>query len=100
MENKSFKVFYAIEPNFGFGPKPTLARLGETHKVVRTVQAADLEEVYASMQGEVWSPHGEARELIKSLGLKHTSMSVGDVVLDEEAKRYWMVAFIGFEELK
>ena len=33
------------------------------------------------MQGEKWSPKGEARELIKSKGLRHTSMSVGDVMV-------------------
>ena len=32
------------------------------------------------MQGENWSPNGEARNLIGSLGLSHTSMSVGDII--------------------
>lgn len=46
------------------------------------------------MQGENWSPNGEAKELIRPLGLKHTSMSVGDIISDGE--NYWMVAPVGF----
>jgi hypothetical protein len=34
-------------------------------------------------QGENWSPNGEARDLILAKGLRHTSMSVGDVIEDE-----------------
>lgn len=47
------------------------------------------------MQGEIWSPNGEANELIRSKGLFHTSMSVGDCAVDETGKNfssgiYWM----------
>jgi hypothetical protein len=39
------------------------------------------ESTFSLMQGEVWSPNGEARELIESLdGVNHTSMMVGDIV--------------------
>lgn len=34
-----------------------------------------------AMQGEVWSPMGEAREAVLSAGLQHTSMSPGDVIV-------------------
>jgi hypothetical protein len=60
------------------------------------VQADDMEEVFRFMQGEVWSPHGEAREIIKTLGLSHTSMSVGDIIFDPDAHNYWVVKDIGF----
>lgn len=96
---KSFKVYYAKEPNFGFGPKPTLATLDETHQFVKKVIAEDLGEVFFAMQGEIWSPNGEARELITSLGLHHTSMSVGDVIVNETEKTYWLVEPVGFSEL-
>ncbi len=39
---------------------------------------ATLDQMWRELQGERWSPNGEARELIRSKGLKHTSMSVGD----------------------
>ena len=50
------------------------------------------------MQAEVWSPNGEARALVQSKGLGHTSMSVGDVaVVDGKA---FVVASFGFEPLE
>lgn len=62
--------------------------LGVTHVFVRTVEVAapgneGRDIVFNQMQGEVWSPNGEARLLIEYLGLEHTSMSVGDVLVDE-----------------
>jgi hypothetical protein len=48
------------------------------------VEANHLDEVFTKMQGEIWSPNGEARELIQSKGLSHTSMSVGDLVVDDQ----------------
>ena len=48
------------------------------------------------MQGEIWSPNGEAYSLIKKTGT-HTSMSVGDVIeLDGEA---FLVDTFGFRDL-
>jgi hypothetical protein len=62
---------------------PRTGDLAATHVKVRSVEADNLEAVFAGMQGEVWSPNGEARGLIRSLGLQHTSMSVGDIATDE-----------------
>jgi hypothetical protein len=67
----------------------------------------DLEEVFFLMQGEQWSPNGEARELIELLGLRHTSMSVGDLIhridypLRENKNSEWFaVADMGFKPVK
>ena len=46
-------------------------------------EAADKEAVFMHMQGEVWSPNGEARDLISKSGTHHTSMSVGDVLIED-----------------
>ena len=64
------------------------------------IEANDLEDVFFKMQGEVWSPHGEARDLILSLGLHHTSMSINDIVYDVEADKYWLVGVFGFLPLE
>jgi hypothetical protein len=48
----------------------------------------DLEDIYRFYQGENWSPNGEARDLIESKGLHHTSLSVGDVVELDDGSRY------------
>jgi hypothetical protein len=63
---------------------------------VKEVKATDLEEVFQMMQGEVWSPNGEARDLIRGLGLTHTSMSVGDFIEDEDGL-CWKVQGCGFK---
>lgn len=55
--------------------------LRATHTLLGTVACDDVDRLFHVLQGDVWSPNGEARELIESLGLKHTSMSVGDVIV-------------------
>lgn len=54
--------------------------LEKTHILVGTVDKTDPKTVYALMQGEIWSPQGEAALMIRRLGLSHTSMSVGDII--------------------
>lgn len=71
------------------------ARLSFTHRRLWQVEAASLDEVFQVMQGEVWSPRGEARPLIRRLHLSHTSLSVGDVVQAENS-RYWVCNFRGW----
>ena len=72
-----------------------LTWLDVTHRLVRQVEADGLDEVYCQMQREVWSPHGEARGLIRSLGLGHTSMSIGDVVKDSQGD-FWVCNVVGW----
>jgi hypothetical protein len=102
---KTIKIWYMRPDWFRngiMGDKPDPANLAATHIELMTISATDdetdvLNRVYRSCQGEVWSPHGEARELIESKGLEHTSMSVGDViVVDGEAH---MIASVGFDNL-
>jgi hypothetical protein len=57
----------------------------------------NLERIFYQMQGEMWSPNGEARELILSKGLQHTSMSVGDAIVANG--QIWVVAMFGFETI-
>lgn len=88
-----FQIFYARQPTFHpsgkYGtPLLTLQSLQTSHVFVREVEAQTMNGAVWNMQGEVWSPNGEARSLIESLGLGHTSMSVGDVAQDSEGV-YW-----------
>ena len=80
------------------GKMPRVSNLKDTHVMVREFEAEGLMSAYAEMQGEVWSPNGEVHGLIESLGLGHTSMSVGDVI--EGTDRLWMVDVRGFKELE
>jgi len=56
------------------------ANLEKTHVLLGKINESNLETIFCKMQGENWSPNGEAFGLILSKGLKHTSMTAGDVV--------------------
>lgn len=58
------------------------AKLDQTHALLGSIRGGELEDVWIALQGENWSERGEARGLIQGLGLHHTSMSVGDVLVD------------------
>ena len=64
-----------------------------------TIKAKNLEEAFWKMQGENISPNGELRDTIKSLGLKHTSMSVGDVLYWHEKDAHYRVEIVGFKQV-
>lgn len=76
---------------------PKLITLATTHVHLGSIAATDLESIYGMMQGEIWSPEGEANELILNKGLTHTSMHVGDVI--KIGNRAWVVRFMGFTEI-
>ena len=76
---------------------PTLANLEETHVLVGTVDTEDNEEVFMMMQGESWSPKGQANLFIFGLGLRHTSISVGDIV--QRGDTLFLVDGCGFKVL-
>lgn len=71
------EIWYAKNPTFRADP----FHGDETHALVGTIDETNPEEIWAMMQGEAWSPKGEARNLIGNLGLQHTSMSVGDALV-------------------
>ena len=95
----NFKVFYCKEPSFRDDSMPKDMNHFEVGWVfLKDVDAENLEDLFVKMQGEVWSPKGEANDLIKGLGLHHTSMSVGDVAVDENRNIHFC-AMIGWEKL-
>lgn len=59
---------------------PTIKSLKRTHVLLGKVKETNPDKLYKALQGERWSPKGEASQLILSLNLRHTSMSVGDVL--------------------
>jgi hypothetical protein len=68
-----------------------------THKTIGRVGTRNLGEIYKMMQGEIWSPNGQARKMIGRVGLDHTSMSVGDII--QIGSQYHFVDRVGFERL-
>ena len=88
-----YHVYYARRPTFHASGELgastlTLAALPLSHAWLFEIEAASLDDAFRRMQGENWSPQGEARELLQALGLRHTSMSVGDVLRDQDGT-YW-----------
>ena len=97
-----YQVWY-MKPDFfrdGIcGATPDAGNLAATHVHLKDVETdRGLDGVYHTMQGEIWSPNGEARDLIRSKGLEHTSMSVGDVAVDDVGNAH-VVATLGFQSI-
>jgi len=100
----TYQVYYARRPTFRpsgeFGtPVLTVSRLQTSHVHLCEVEAARLDSVFRQMQGENWSPHGEARPMLEKLGLTHTSMSIGDAVRDQEGI-YWECVEWGWRRIE
>ena len=69
-----------------------------THVQMGVVPFEEPEEIYHKMQGDNWSPLGEANQLVRR-NKTHTSMSIGDIVKTPDGK-YQIVAGIGFLDLE
>ena len=98
-----YHVYYARRPTFHAGgelgtPPLTADELRLSHAWLFEIEAASLDDAFQRMQGENWSPNGEARELLQALGLRHTSMSVGDVLRDPDGA-YWECLHQGWRPL-
>jgi len=59
---------------------PDPNNLQNTHVLLGEIKVNNPEDAFNKLQGENWSPYGEARAFIQNLQLKHTSMSVGDII--------------------
>lgn len=103
---QTYKIYYQTQDTFlksmsSFGVSHiTLKDINETHIYLKDIEANSLSEVFRNMQGEIWSPNGEANELIRSKEIRHTSMSVGDVIHETATNKWYAVDMDGFTELK
>jgi len=78
---------------------PDPSKLDATHIFLGAFEADSLEGLFYKMQGEVWSPNGEARPIIRAKGLQHTSMSVGDIAVDQNTWEVHLVDRWGFAKI-
>lgn len=83
----------------GLDLNAVLADLGNTHTRIGRVNETDLSKIFNMMQGEVWSPNGEANTMPAMSKTGHTSMSIGDVIMLPNGSAY-MVDFSGFTNLE
>ena len=88
---KTYNVWYRKEPTYWFDESLKVEDISITCLPVCQMQADCLEEVFKNQQAEVWHPkvEREMTDVIKGLGLCHTSMSVGDVA--EVNGKYYQV---------
>ena len=93
-----YQVWY-MKPSFlrgivGNSPDPN--DLSATHVHLKDIEADSREDALDRMQAGIWLPDGEALDLIKEL--QRTSMTIGDVLVDETDAVY-LVTGIGFSRL-
>ena len=65
---------------------------------MKDIEADNQEDALSRMRAENWSPNDEALDLLKSKGLQHTTMTIGDVLVGESDAVY-IVTGIGFSLL-
>ena len=102
---KKFTIYYQtrfasnmIDAYAAYDGQDVMVKLGDYTRLTE-IRALDMEDAWMKMQGEMWSPMGEARSIIRELGLSHTSMSVGDLLQDEEGT-FYIVAPVGFKKVR
>jgi hypothetical protein len=95
----TFDVYYRKESNFSLDKGLVHGDIADLYVRVASIVAKNLDNVYYKMQGEIWSPKGEAEWLIRTLGLDHTSMSIGDVAHNTKTGEYWQVNRSGWKQV-
>ena len=95
-----YQVWY-MKPSFlrgAVGSAPDPENLAATHVHLHDIEAGDLENALHRMRADVWSPNGEALDLLRSKGLEHTTMTTGDVLVDDSGAVH-LVTALGFSRL-
>jgi hypothetical protein len=85
-----YQIWY-MKPSFlrgVIGSSPDLNNLPATHVHLKDIEADNQEDALPRMRTENWSPNGEALDLLQSKGLLHTTMTIGDVLVDESDATY------------
>ena len=100
----TYRIYYARRPTFHAcgtlgTSRLTVSGLRSSHVRLCEVEADSLDDAWRQMQAEHWSPSGEARPILERLGLTHTSMSVGDVIRDEDGT-YWECLDLGWSPIE
>jgi len=75
------EIWYMRPEQWRFRRPVTNSTLAQTHILLGHIACKSKNRTWALMQGDNWSPRGEANNLIQSKGLQRTSMSVGDVIV-------------------
>jgi len=79
------------------GVLPTPETVPDNYVLIGKVAETNPDKIFHMMQGEIWSPEGQARNMIRQSGTGHTSMSVGDII--HVGGKWLMVDRYGFQDL-
>ena len=105
---KQFVVFYRVRPGpkgyfFESDPNLSAENLMDSHQPFVKVKASSIDKVFEACN-LMWESASDF--VLKSVcafqeshGIKHTSMSVGDVVHDLDEDKYFQCAGVGWEEI-
>lgn len=91
------KIWYQKEFNMRHKDLYNKENIKKSHVCMGSIECKILEDLFECLQAEMWSPNGEARQLVKSRGTDHTSLSVGDIV--EIGNKFYVCEPIGWREL-
>lgn len=97
------EIYYKKNPDFREVSELNKESFKEEYvKLPKNESETDLEEIYTKYNQYSTNPYSEendeGQKTIKSLGLHHTSMSVGDII--KTPKGYYAVANFGFKKIK
>lgn len=109
-ERRVFGAYYARKGNFFYG---MAERMGKTenlypktreeferdYALVSYITATDKDDAYKGLQAEFWKGWHEVSTAAKDAGVRHTSMSIGDILIDFENDEVLIVAPVGFDKL-
>jgi hypothetical protein len=79
------------------GVMPTPDSVPDNYTLIGKIRETNPDKIFHMMQGEIWSPEGQANDMIRASGTGHTSMSVGDII--HVGNKWLMVDRFGFHEL-
>lgn len=79
------------------GVMPTPDTVKDHYALIGKIAETKPEKIFMMMQGDMWSPKGQGRNMIRASGTGHTSMSVGDII--KIGNDYLMVDRFGFHKL-
>jgi hypothetical protein len=79
------------------GVMPTPDSVPDNYTLIGKIRETNPDKIFHMMQGEIWSPEGQANDMIRSSGTGHTSMSVGDII--HVGNKWLMVDRYGFHAL-
>jgi len=87
------QIWYSKGTATTFNPR----QLDASHAMIGTLAETDPEQVFSLMQSESWDPGNRANDMLAEFGVKHKSMTKGDIIVD--GNRFHLVTDSGIKTL-